>query len=146
MLVMCGVVEACIALLVVSGMQEILMKSLGCSHRICPAMQTVEARTDFYNRTLGAIKAGAHFIQTSFPNATGLPAYAFPTSFSNTTVLATNYTVGYLLYTMHRRAPCTHPLSRVGMEDCMHQKPGILRRVGRLGDRQITASCIASML
>ncbi len=58
--------------------------------------QTVEVREDFKNRTLGAIKAGAQFIQTSFPDVSKLPkyAYSFPGT-SNATVFPTNYTVSH---------------------------------------------------
>ena len=58
------------------------------------AAQTVEVREDFKNRTTGVIKAGAQFIQTSFPDVSQLPkyAYSFPGT-SNMTVFPTNYTV-----------------------------------------------------
>ncbi|KAK9919117.1 hypothetical protein WJX75_009510 [Coccomyxa subellipsoidea] len=54
---------------------------------------TVEAREDFKNRTTGVIKAGAQFVQTSFPDVSQLPkyAYSFPGT-SNMTVFPTNYT------------------------------------------------------
>lgn len=65
------------------------------------AVQTVEAREDFKNRTLSAIKAGAQFIQTSFPDVSKLPkyAYSFPGT-SNATVFPTNYTVSAPLPTL----------------------------------------------
>ncbi|EIE19750.1 hypothetical protein COCSUDRAFT_54604 [Coccomyxa subellipsoidea C-169] len=65
----------------------------GLIARAAADWHTVEAREDFKNRTLGAIKAGAQFIQTSFPDVSKLPkyAYSFPGT-SNATVFPTNYT------------------------------------------------------
>jgi hypothetical protein len=61
-------------------------------------LQTVEAREDYHNRTLGAMKSGAQFIQTSFVNSTGLPKYAFSLGHAKTTLFPTNYTVGNALW------------------------------------------------
>ncbi len=57
-----------------------------------PVLQTVEAREDYHNRSMGAIKAGGHFIQTSFPNVALLPTFAFSVPGSTNTTY-TNYTV-----------------------------------------------------
>ncbi|BDA46800.1 hypothetical protein COCOBI_09-2530 [Coccomyxa sp. Obi] len=65
----------------------------GLIARAAADWHTVEARFDFKNRTLGAIRGGAQFIQTSFPDVSKLPkyAYSFPGT-SNATVFPTNYT------------------------------------------------------
>lgn len=55
-------------------------------------VQTVEAREDYYNRSLGAIKAGGHFIQTSFPNVAQLPTFAYSVQGSSNNTF-TKYTV-----------------------------------------------------
>lgn len=55
-------------------------------------MQTVEARESYYNRTMGAIKAGGNFVQTSFPDAAQLPTYAYSVPGSSNATY-TNYTV-----------------------------------------------------
>lgn len=55
-------------------------------------LQTVEAREDYHNRSMGAIKAGGNFIQTSFPNVAQLPTFAFSVPGSHNTTY-TNYTV-----------------------------------------------------
>ena len=65
---------------------------------ICPevnesVLQTVEAREDYHNRSMGAIKAGAHFLQTSFPNVAQLPTFAYSVLGSSNATY-TNYTVG----------------------------------------------------
>lgn len=59
-------------------------------------VQTVEAREDYHNRSMGAIKAGGHFIQTSFPNVAQLPKYAYSVLGSSNTTY-TNYTVRQFL-------------------------------------------------
>ena len=55
-------------------------------------VQTVEAREVYYNRSLGAIKAGGNFIQTSFPNVAQLPTFAYSVKGSSNTTY-TSYTV-----------------------------------------------------
>jgi hypothetical protein len=56
--------------------------------------QTIEAREGFNNRTLQDIRSGAQFVQTSFPDASSLPGYAYSVKgTSNFTLFATNYTV-----------------------------------------------------
>ena len=65
---------------------------------ICPVptesdLQTVEAREDYHNRSMDAIKAGAHFLQTSFPNVAQLPKFAYSVLGSSNATY-TNYTVG----------------------------------------------------
>ena len=54
--------------------------------------QTVEARESYYNRSMGAIKAGGNFIQTSFPDVTQLPTFAYSV-LGSSNVTYTNYTV-----------------------------------------------------
>ena len=56
--------------------------------------QTVEPREGYTNRTMQAIRAGAQFVQTSFPDVSKLPKYAYSTKgTSNFTLFTTNYTV-----------------------------------------------------
>ena len=64
-------------------------------------MQTVEARENYYNRSLGAIKAGGNFIQTSFPNVAQLPTFAYSVKGSSNTTY-TSYTVRPCLISTHR--------------------------------------------
>ena len=80
-------------------------------------MQTVEARFDFKNRTLGAIRGGAQYIQTSFPDVSQLPkyAYSFPGT-SNVTVFPTNYTVSHPQFCLQDL--CSHHLIIRGLLDC----------------------------
>ena len=54
----------------------------------------MEPREGYTNRTMQAIRAGAQFVQTSFPDVAKLPKYAYSTpGTSNATLFATNYTV-----------------------------------------------------
>ena len=55
-------------------------------------VQTVEAREDYHNRSMDAIKAGTHFLQTSFPNVAQLPKFAYSVLGSSNATY-TNYTV-----------------------------------------------------
>ena len=69
-----------------------------CPDLIASDLQTVEAREDYHNRSMDAIKAGAHFLQTSFPNVAQLPKFAYSVLGSSNATY-TNYTVG---------SPCFH--------------------------------------
>ena len=66
-----------------------MLKSTGTE---CRLVQTVEARESYYNRTMGAIKAGGNFIQTSFPDVAQLPTFAYSVPGSSNATY-TNYTV-----------------------------------------------------
>ena len=66
-----------------------ILKSTGMD---CRLVQTVEARESYYNRTMGAIKAGGNFVQTSFPDVAQLPKYAYSVPGSSNATY-TNYTV-----------------------------------------------------
>lgn len=68
--------------------------------KITLLVQTVEARENYYNRSLGAIKAGGNFIQTSFPNVAQLPTFAYSVKGSSNTTY-TSYTVCPCLIDLH---------------------------------------------
>ncbi|CAK0785458.1 hypothetical protein CVIRNUC_008667 [Coccomyxa viridis] len=64
----------------------------GFMARVAADWQTVEAREDYHNRSMDAIKAGTHFLQTSFPNVAQLPKFAYSVLGSSNATY-TNYTV-----------------------------------------------------
>ena len=65
----------------------------------------MEAREDYHNRSMGAIKAGAHFLQTSFPNVAQLPKFAYSVLGSSNATY-TNYTVWHPC----SQRPCCIPI------------------------------------
>ena len=75
-----------------------------CSHALF-IVQTVEPREVYYNRSMGAIKAGGNFIMTSFPDVAQLPTFAYSVKGSSNATYTT-YTVSPWFIMSH---PLRHP-------------------------------------
>ena len=103
-------------------------------------LQTIEARGGYTNRTVSDIRAGAQFVQTSFPDVSLLPAYAYSVKgTSNRTLFYSpnNYTVrapALLLLLLRPARPITAQpqLCSAVAASCMHACAGHLSRAARL--------------